>query len=814
MRRVLLLPCVALLLHSPPASAQAGGSGAAVTGEVRSEAGAALPSASVVLRRMADSTVVNHLLTTPDGRFRIPAVADGRYRVEVTLLGYQPWRSEALSLSGAALDLGVIRMTQAVVTLEGLQAVGDRPPLAIQPDRTVYATRDMPVASSGTASDVLRSVPELEVDVEGKIRTRGAEPKIHINGRPAPLTGDALTRYLEQMPADRIERVEVIPNPSARYEAEGQGGIVNIVLKEGIDLGVSGNLSMNGNSKGRNGFSGRLNYQAGRLTVFGGANLNLMDQEFVGSSTRQNLLAEPVTSLHQASRNSNSGYFGGVDLTTELKVGPRGTFWGEVRGNGQDGDARAHNAYTHLDASQRTTERYDRRNEMSFDGLWASSVLGYRHVLQPQRNEWSVEVRDSRNDMDTGDVSDKYPFTLAGEPLDVVSERSRSSGTDGLTDRSLQTDLLRPWGKEGRIELGYRGALRSTDNSRSLEFVPGAGTGGAGTSQRSQLDYRERFQSGYVTLNRKLGRFAVQVGVRAEHTDTHLELPLGGETIDTSYLSLFPNANVALDLGGGRELRLSHSRRLQRPGPWMLNPLNLSTDPLNRFQGNPYLGPSYTLSWTLDASWMGERGTLRLSPYYRSTEDGWNQIWTVDGAGVSTMTWQNLASTESYGVTTNLSLRPIGPFSGFLNANGFREVRDASNLSSEFSGSSMRWSFGGNLSVRASGTLSAQISGTYNPARDLPQGTQSGMLFSTIALRKQLWGTRGSLSLSVTDPFDIAKSTFRIRDQTMVSTSDMRPSLRAASLSFTYSFGRPPQSSRRQNQPEEMAAPAAVGPVP
>jgi hypothetical protein len=327
----------------------------------------------------------------------------------------------------------------------------------------------------------------------------------------------------------------------------------------------------------------------------------------------------------------------------------------------------------------------------------------------------------------------------------------------------------------------------------------------AGAASATGYDFREVFHSGYVTLSRVVGPLAVQAGLRAERADTRLELAETPDVFENGYLSLFPSANLRYDLGGGREVRLQYSRRVRRPGPWILNPVNRSNDPLNRTVGNPGLEPQYAHSVSLETSWSGALGSLRFSPYSRRTENDWVQIRRVDAAGVSTQTWENLATVEQLGTSLTLSMRPQGGVSGSLSLSGTREVRNASNLAVDFSGDATWWSARGNASARVTERLALQGMFFYQPGREVAQGRVSSSLMTHVGLRQQL-GERGTLNLMVTDPFDLFRQSFESRDPTFVQIGRSRFSARAAVLSFSYSFGRPPRVRERERdeQPEEQ----------
>ena len=812
--RVLLLVCLTLpasgvadLAAQDPAPSRG-----VVTGTVVATGGEPLASVSVTASQAGDSAVVASGVSGANGRFTLRELAPGSYTVRASLLGHTPAVREEVEVgTGAeAVDLGQIVLTADAVALEGVTVEGRRAAIASAPDRTVYLTRDMPVVEGGTATDAMRNVPELEVDIEGRVSHRGSGVQIHLNGRPAPMQGEALQAFLAQLPANRIERIEVIPNPSARYEAEGQGGIVNIVLREGVDLGLSGSVSLNASTRGQNGASGRISFQRGRLVFFGGLNGSLSDSRNSNEDLRENRIADPVTFLSQNGTSRNQGQFGSGDVTAEFRLSDKGTLWGGLQAYGQDYDSRGSTAYTLMNAGLVPLERYDRDNENDGGFLSVSSNLGYRHAFEQNRHELTIEGRRNigGNDGDTHSSRISLPIE-PGDPVELP-ELSVMLRDEDTSETMLNANYLRPFGENWTLEAGYRGLWRSTEQDQRMTVGPQGGSPISNT--RDAFDFTEDFQALYATITRRLGRVSAQVGLRGELADTRLHLPTEeDDTYRTDYASLFPSANISYDAGNGRQLRFSYSKRVQRPYVFYLNPIDRSIDPLNRQIGNPDLLPMYTHSYGLDASWNGSFGTLRVAPYYRRTMDSWDQYREVDANGVSTVTWLNLSSVESYGSNFIAQVRQIGPLSGYLNFNAWREERNMGDLGLEPFDPTLRWSTGGNAMLRLPYSLMMQGSMNYSPARDVPQGRISTTVLSTFGLRKQFAGNKASLNLMVMDPFDVYRYTFETRDRTHVQTASSRPSLRRATLSVSYNFGRPPESRRRPIS-TEAAEPVSDGP--
>ncbi|MCA1791583.1 MAG: outer membrane beta-barrel family protein, partial [Thioalkalivibrio sp.] len=278
------------------------------------------------------------------------------------------------------------------------------------------------------------------------------------------------------------------------------------------------------------------------------------------------------------------------------------------------------------------------------------------------------------------------------------------------------------------------------------------------------------------------------IGVRGERSDTGFETPTG-EASERDYYSLFPSASLSVRIDQNRQLRLSYSRRIQRPQPSILNPIDRSTDPFDRQVGNPDIDPAYTHSVSLDVDWSCSFGQLRLAPYYRHTEGSWAQITQVDREGVSTRTWDNVASEDHYGATAGLSLPHGRKISGLMSLGANGQVRDASNLAGSFSSSSLRWEVRASPQVMIAEQLSAVVRFAYFPAVDLAQGRSEARILADVGLRYRLLNRRASLDVSFQDPLGLRGSSSETRDLTHVQIRRNSESSRSIRVNMTYAFG-------------------------
>ena len=783
-----------------------------ILGVVKADsAGPALVGAAVTIRSARDSAVITGGLTDNAGRFRIEGLPPGNYIVRVSYIGYKPLNLTA-SITPAALaaNVGSVALKMEAIALEGVTAEAQRSAVTVQVDRTVYNTKEMPAASGGNTTDLLRNIPEIEVDVDGNIKLQGSQSiAVHLNGRPAPLRGEALKNFLQSMPANRIDKVEIIPNPSAKYDPEGIAGILNIVTKENLDLGLSGSFGLNADARGRHGVNTSLAYQAGKLTLFGNAavNLNKNDQDM--TDLRQNLLVTPNTFFRNEVDSEMKGFFTWFDGSAEYKLTNQITAFASGRGNisanGMEGIAE----YAILDALQSPTYRYDNQNDNEFDWKNNYAAFGLRRVVKQGTNEQTLEFRRNGTGMGMQNEYLRRFLTPAGDPSGTPDEIGLTHSENDVAEYVLQADVTRQLTPNVKLETGYKGATKGTDFENELERFLGDESGTLIRSDRSEYTYDEDYHQLYTTLSRQFGKFGVQLGARGEVATTQFALPTG-DSYDNEYRSLFPSVNLSFAPAQGWTSRFAYSKRVDRPQPDMLNPGIPSADSLNRFVGNPLLMPKYTHSYTFDVTKMGTWGMFKVAPYYRLTTNNWDYFKIVDDRGVATLTWRNTDEIKTYGATTTLSLRSGSTANGFVNLNMYRYERDASNISAAYSGDGFRWDVSANGMMQLRPGTSASLFMRYQAPQDMPQGRIGAHIFSSVGLRHQFMDKKATLSVNVMDPFALMKFSFETRDATHVQKSENHIRFRSVRVGLTYNFGKPPQPTvrRPQEEPVTEQAPA------
>jgi ferric enterobactin receptor len=820
MKRILgIIPAIAVLATAAvgtvqaqtPSAGQPRTAPAAANGEVRgvvvdAESNAPLRAASVAILNRADSSLVSGAVTRPDGSFRIEGLRPGRYYLRVSTIGYGPKLSEEVTIADAntRANVGSIRISREAVELEGVQVEVERSTMVMAPDRNVYRARDIAPAG-GNASDVLREVPSVHVDADGKVSLRGNENVvIQINGRPAPLRGAQLAGYLQQLPAGMLDRVEVIPNPSARYDPDGMAGIINIVMRQDVDLGVSGGLALAASTSERYNGSGHLGYQRGRFTAFSSYGYNLEERQVSGINdlTRLTSLRGPLSYTEQiiTGQMGNSGH--NFSNSIDYRFNKRDVLSSALLLNRRASTDESLNAYRELGADRALRSRYDRLRDVDSETWMFDYTLGFKRTFQPQKHELSTELRFNRN-------AEERSTTLWRQPL---AENGQIAGTrfDGEVNDSdtqarrltAQIDYTRTLAPGTKLETGYKGEDRWLDQDFTvLRDVLGSGEW-APSDRSNAFEFNEQVHAVYGVLSHGIGKVELQGGLRAEYASRDFALA-GAESFPYDYTSLFPSAVLAYSPAEGTRLRASYSRRIRRPGTQQLNPFPVYFNIQTLFLGNPALNPEYTDAFELSFQRSGRMGSVQVSPFYRHTTDIIRFIIdtnaVVDGREVTQVSFQNLETGNSWGTDLNGTLRFGQKFNVLGGLNLFKMVTEGGSGESAIASDAINWMARANGTYNFTPNTSMQASYFYRAPMNIERGQFASMSMLNLTLQHKV-NPRSTLSLRLEDPFETMRFRVEAGDDNITQLTEQRFNSRAVHLSYQYSFGQAPRI-RRPTQP-------------
>jgi len=816
---VLNLAAVSLPAQNP--GGQPGAQQQPPGGEVRGSivaadsAAAAVPRPAIAVRSKADGKLVTGAYGAEDGTFRIQGLRPGTYYLRVGGIGFTPLNTPEFTINPASpvANVGSIKLSRVSVQLQSVQITGEKPTVVIEPDRNTYKAKDVAPAASN-ASDVLAATPSVEVDADGKVSLRGNENvAIQINGRPTPIKGPQLAAYLKQIPANIVERIEVVPNPSAKYDPEGMAGIINIVLKANTDLGLSGGLNTGFATASRFNTGTNLGYQQGRVTLFGTYGFNSDDRGIVGINDRQRFSPSGSTldfqnqDIDGANKNAGHNFTGNIDY----KLTDKDLVSNSLTVNRRHGNDAALAGYENLDANQAFVDRYVMDRNTKSRGLVWDNSLSWKHTIQPRVHELSTEVRYNRSRDESNMLLWREPQnpdgSSAGNPL-----QGETDATNGLTRQfTAQTDYTRALWSKSKLESG----LKETDRWLDQDFLVYKDALGDGNWLKSNLsntfNFNEHTHEGYGVLSQSVGKFDLQGGLRARWASRSFELT-GAQAVPYDYHSFFPSGVIMYKPSEQTQLKVSYSRRIRSPGTQELNPFPVFFDQQNVFLGNPRLKPEYTDAFELGASKTGQLGSIQLSPFYRHTKDvirvDINTADTVDGREVTSVSFQNLDKSDSWGTDLNGSLR-LGPKLNALGGlNIFKIVTDGGSQSA-LGSNAVAWSYRLNATTQLSPTVILQANYFYRAPMKIEKGKFSQIQMANITLRKKLDGDNMSVAVRFADPFNTMKFRIKAGDDNLEQITTRRFGVRATYFTFQWNYGQAPKVRLPQ---QDQAPPQPVFP--
>lgn len=762
--------------------------------------------AAIAVRNKKDSTMVTGAMGGEDGTFKVQGIRPGTYYLRVSGIGFTPKNTEEFTIAPAAqsANVGSIKLARFAVSLQTVEVEGTTPTVTIEPDRNSYKAKDVAPAATN-ASDVLASTPSVEVDGDGKVSLRGNENVVvQINGRATPMRGQQLGAYLKQLPATIVERIEVVPNPSAKQDPEGMAGIINVVLKQNTDLGVSGGVTLGMANGDRYNGSGNLGYQKGKVTLFGSYGYITDERGLTGLNFRERYDAGggPLSFSDQLIDGRNG--FGGHNLTTsaEYQINKRDLLTNSFSMNARKFKDNSLTGYSELDADSTVIDSYGRTRDTKNKALVLDNTVALKRTFEARKHELAAEIRVNRVD-DDDNTSLWRLNTSSSAPV----EGQRDHADAITTQLTGQIDYTKTLAARTKLETGYKGNSRLLDRDFSvLKDALGDGNW-TNSSLSNSFEFEETVNAVYGVLSHGVGKFELQGGLRGERATRNFSLLNPAGNYPYSKISLFPSGVVRYKVSDATELKASYSRRVRRPGSQELNPFPNFFDPQNVFIGNPNLNPEYTDAVELGFSRTGQLGSVQLSPFYRRTTDiirvNIEPEAIVDGREVTTVTFENLATANSWGTDLNGSLR-LGPkFNGFAAFNVFKMVTDGGSTSA-LSSDAVTWSFRANGTTNISPTISLQGMFFYRAPVKVEQGEFSSFKMTNFTIRKKLDGDKASVSVRFADPFNTMGFRVRAGDGNITQTTARKFGQRATFFTFQYNFGQAPKI----RPPREDAAPA------
>ncbi|OUJ76365.1 TonB-dependent receptor domain-containing protein [Hymenobacter crusticola] len=765
--------------------------------------------ATVGLLDQATGNMIEGGVCDAKGEFAFSKLADGEYKLTVSFVGFQPQTVEHVKVaSGSSQKLAVVALAPTAQQLGEVKVTGERELIESKADRLVYNAEKDQSNTGGTAADVLKKTPMLSLDSDGNPELRGSTSvKVLVNGKPSGMLANNIADALRRMPADRIKSVEVITSPSAKYDAEGAGGVINIILKKGDLSGTTGSVSATvGNMN--NSLNSSLTQHKGKLTTTSELGLASYFNRYRSDISRTDVLAPGELgqlSQRTATRNYNQGLTGRLnfdyDLTTKdvLTLGANTELF---RYRGTRGMTSTYLAPGLPDDSYRRDIEWPYADNR-FPSLDVNA--GYTRTGKRPKQEFSVLGLLSTS-------SGRQAYFLDQFRTEGLDYRETNVNTSRNRELTFQTDYAQPTDSTGLLEMGAKTILRRAGSDYTVQADSLEGRGLTLVPSRSnQFDYQQNVYAGYLSYGFSLHKvYSFKLGTRVEHTSVLGDFATSPDRVRQDYTNVIPNVLASYDFGANKEqkLKASYTRRIQRPDIWLLNPYVNVNNGRSAQSGNPNLRAELADAYELGYSTSHKSSTLTIAASWRQTNNAIQQVFTsvpartifpddTTNASLLYSTFQNVARRSSYGLSVTGSTKPNPKWTLNATLNTFylsvkSPLLGFSNQGFMYNGNfSSAWTFEHGYSLQASMYVTSR--------RVLLQGDVSGFQTHTLSVKKELFDKKGSLTLNLENPFSrtlLFRANFAVPDSYNMR-SDQYAYNRAVRLSFNYQFGSTDAGSSR-----------------
>lgn len=755
--------------------------------------------ASIRIFTSPDEKLINGNLTAESGDFLIE-LPPGNYYAEIEYIGYKPFRSPqfVLSKNKPVYDLGNIKLAISASTLNEVVVQAERSSMELTLDKKIFNVGKDLANAGGSASDILTNIPSVSVDPEGNVRLRGSDNvRILIDGKPSGLVSIKGGSGLQQLQASMIERVEIITNPSARYEAEGMAGIINIILKKDKKEGFNGSIELVTGYPTNLGAAANFNYRHKKINFFINYGIAYRKQPGRGTLYQELYGVDTTFILKQNNKGRQIGFNnnirGGLDFYfTDKDILTASYLYRRSKGK-RITDI---NYEDYLFNTSRLTGITKRRQDEDETEPNSEYSLSYKKSFTKKGHELIAEIKY----IDYWENSDQI-FTQHFFQPNGIEDASKAVLQSSLNDEFekqwlFQVDYAKPIGEEGKFEAGLRSSFRNMVNdyvvsrkNNTGNFIPLPG-----------LDniflYDENIHAAYGILGNKSKKISYQAGLRAEWTDVKTTLKETFQVNPRNYVNLFPSAHFTFNLPKENALQLSYSRRVSRPFYNDLSPFVTYSDSRNFFSGNPDLEPEFSNVIELGHLKSLDKGSLTASIYYRSTKGKIDRIRTVNAEGNSVTRTENLLSEKAFGTefTSGYSLFPWWKLD--INLNFFYADTDGSNIVAGYKTTTYSWFARQTSRFMFPKNFDVQLRGNYEAPQKTVQGKRKALYYADLSMSKDIFKGKGTINFNVLDVFNTRKMRTITRGPNFYTDANIQFRRRQINLTLSYRIRQAKQAPK------------------
>ena len=745
-----------------------------------------LDYATVIIYSQKDSSIISGETTNAQGIYNI-TIPYGDYFGKIEFIAYHPQVIEPFTLTSEnkIFDIGITELVVNATSLKEVEVMTSKGDMQMTLDKKIYNVGKDISSTGGTATDVLANVPSVEVSQEGAISLRGnSGVQILIDGKPSAMVGKN-GAGLKQLSASQIENIEVITNPSAKYEAEGTAGIINIVLKKEKKPGVNGSINATVGYRDIYGVSANLNYRKNRFNFF--TNIGLDYRKNHGYGTLYQEIRNDSLSIMEFERDHVlGGLWGNVRLGADYYFDDNNILTTAINyKKGQDNDEINMVYRDYVDDLFNPIGISTRDDITVKDESNLEYSLTYTRKLGTKGHELVGDIRfQDVEKLDGSELIGKY-FDSNFNPNGTENLEQQSSDDEGERRLITKIDYTYPISKTEKIELGYQGSFRNIKNNFLVEERVN-NDWKVLTNVSNDFKYDENIYGIYGTYKNKKGNLGYQFGARMEYTDVLTVLVKTNVENPRKYLNFFPSISFKYDLKNSNALKISYSRRIRRPTYNDLSPFFTYNDPRNQFSGNPDLKPEYTDSYELSHVKYWEKGSLSSAVFYRHRTNVISRILEQINGDTTLLRSENLKSREDIGLDFTATYQPKTWWNLSANTVFFYITNDASNLDATYQNDNYSWTARVNSRFKLKTKTELQFTFNYRAPQAKAQGINKSLAFLNLGVSRVVLNNKGKLTFNIADVFNSAVFRGMTETDNIYRESEFQWTYRTFKLSLNY----------------------------
>jgi outer membrane receptor protein involved in Fe transport len=751
-------------------------------GQVLDNVGENLPYVSIGVFKSKDSSYVAGAATEMNGKFSVK-VPPGKYYTQISFLSFKTKTIGNISVTNADINLKKIKLEPSISNLEEFEVVEEKKLMELDLDKKVFNVSKDVTNQGADASEILDNVPSVSVDVEGNVSLRGSgNVRVLINGKPSGMMGMSTADVLKQMDATLIEKVEVITNPSARYDAEGEVGIINIVMKKDKRKGVNGSVNANFGYPNNYGGGYSITFKQKNYSVFTSYGASFRDSP--SNTSNNHTFTYPDTSFRYTSeqevrRFSLNNNFG---LGTEIYLNQYNSLTISGKYSFGDGDNRTQLIYSDYDEFDEAVQTVDRNEIEDKDRESYGVNLNYHKTFKQKRRVFTFDFSYSDR------LDNERSIIFQNNSVDATQDiEQRIYNYEGGKNWFFQTDYVHPYKKKGKIEFGLKHTIQKVDDDYAvLEFDDSLSSWQNIPGFNNFVLYDEYISAAYLMFGNKVKKFSYQFGVRTEYTDVRTELVTTQEINQRNYLNFFPSAHLSYEMKKENSLQLGYSKRIRRPHHYWLLPFFSYVDSRSNSSGNPNINPEYTDSYEVGHLKNWDKGSLLSNVYYRYSTDIMNWITYSDEEGITRRRPENLGTRDAYGIEFSGSYEIKKWWTLRGSYNFYREIQDGEFRGVEYDVDNYSWSTRFNSKWAILKKFNLQASFKYRAPKQTAQGESLANYSMDTGVSFDFLKGNGTFAFNIKDVFDSRRRESISFGENFVSENNWRWRSRFFRINLTY----------------------------